>query len=73
MLNESNCKADPAPEKDEEEQDSSEDEGEEDGEDKPGVPESQKVFKEVRCPVDLLEDHQHELRRRSKDVDKRHL
>ena len=68
MLNKSNCKANPAPEKDEEEQDGSEDEGEEDGEEKPGVAESQKVFKEVRRPVDLLENQhiqrfQHESRR----------
>ena len=58
MLNESNCQANPAPEKDEEEQDCSEEEGEEDGEEKPGVSESQKVFKEVRRPVDLSVDNQ---------------
>ena len=53
MLNESNCQANPPPQKDEEEEDSGEEEGEEDGEEEPGVSESQKVFKEVRRPVDL--------------------
>ena len=58
MLNESNCKANPPPQKDEEEEDSGEEEGEEDGEEEPGVSESQKVFKEVRRPVHLLAEHQ---------------
>ena len=58
MLNESNGKTNPAPQEDEEEEDGSEEEGEEDGEEEPGVAQSKKVFKEVRRPVHLLEDHQ---------------
>ena len=58
MLNESNCKANPPPQKEEEEEDNSEEEGEQDGEEEPGVSQSQQVFKEVRRPVHLLEDHQ---------------
>ena len=54
LLDESDGETDPAPQKDEKEEDSGEEAGEQDCEEKPGVSQSHQILEEVGSPVHLL-------------------
>ena len=54
LLDESDGETDPAPQKDEKEEDSGEEAGEQDREEKPGVSQSHQILEEVGSPVHLL-------------------
>ena len=54
LLDESDGETDPAPQEDEKEEESGEEAGEQDREEKPGVSQSNKIFKKVGGPVHLL-------------------